>query len=119
MHNRIKEGVLQNMSNKKLKEAELASMLKSSIQLKSQDSVEAPWLNLSDEDMEWWQDAKLGFFFHWGLYSILGRGEWSMFNEKIPADEYAKLADQFNPQKWNPEQWASLAKEAGMQYSVM
>ena len=42
-----------------------------------------------------------------------------MFNEEIPSDEYAKLADQFNPQKWNPEQWASLAQEAGMRYSVM
>ncbi|WP_435167652.1 alpha-L-fucosidase [Paenibacillus glycanilyticus] len=107
------------MSIKQLKDAELASMLKSSIQLKSLDGVEAPWLNLSDEDMQWWKDAKLGLFFHWGLYSIPGRGEWAMFNESIPADEYAKLADQFNPQQWNPERMASLAKEAGMQYSVM
>ncbi|WP_199619376.1 alpha-L-fucosidase [Paenibacillus alkalitolerans] len=107
------------MSIKKLQDAELASMLKSSIRLKSRDGVEAPWLNLNDEDMEWWRDAKLGFFVHWGLYSILGRGEWAMFNEKIPADEYAKLAGRFNPQKWNPEQWASLAQEAGMRYSVM
>jgi alpha-L-fucosidase len=107
------------MSIKNLQDAELASMLKSSIQLKSRDGVEAPWLNLSDEDMEWWRDAKLGFFFHWGLYSILGRGEWVMFNEKIPSDEYAKLAGDFNPQRWNPEQWASLAQEAGMRYSVM
>ncbi|WP_312029618.1 alpha-L-fucosidase [Paenibacillus sedimenti] len=107
------------MSIKKMKDAELASMLKSSIRLKGSDGVEAPWLCLSDEEMEWWRDAKLGFFFHWGLYSILGRGEWAMFNEKIPADEYAKLAGQFNPQKWDPEQWASLAQEAGMRYSVM
>ncbi|MNJ61157.1 Alpha-L-fucosidase [compost metagenome] len=69
--------------------------------------------------MQWWRDAKFGLFIHWGLYSILGRGEWAMFNENIPADEYALLAGQFNPQKWNPEQWASLAQEAGMQYSVM
>nr|WP_273387024.1 alpha-L-fucosidase [Cohnella zeiphila] len=94
-------------------------MLKSSIQLKSLDGVEAPWLNLSDEDMQWWRDAKLGLFFHWGLYSIPGRGEWVMFNENIPVDEYAKLADQFNPHQWNPEQMANLAKEAGMRYSVM
>ncbi|MBD2871051.1 alpha-L-fucosidase [Paenibacillus arenilitoris] len=107
------------MSIKKLQDAELASMLKSSIVLKSKDGIEAPWLNLSDEDMQWWRDAKLGLFFHWGLYSILGRGEWAMFNEKIPVDEYAKLADDFNPHDWNPKQWASLAKEAGMQYSVM
>ncbi|MGM0879937.1 MAG: alpha-L-fucosidase [Bacillota bacterium] len=107
------------MSIKRLQDAELASMLKSSVRLKSRDGVEAPWLNLSDEDMEWWRDAKLGLFVHWGLYSMLGRGEWAMFNDKISAEEYAKLADQFNPQKWNPEQWASLAKEAGMRYSVM
>jgi alpha-L-fucosidase len=107
------------MAIKKLNNAELASMLKSSIHLKSNDGVEAEWLNLKDEDMEWWRDAKLGFFFHWGLYSLLGRGEWAMFNEKIPAEEYAKLADQFNPLQFNAEEWANLAKEAGMQYSVM
>ncbi|MDQ0900989.1 MULTISPECIES: alpha-L-fucosidase [unclassified Paenibacillus] len=107
------------MSIKKLNDAELASMLKSSIRLKSQDGIEAPGLNLSDEDMKWWRDAKLGFFCHWGLYSILGRGEWAMFNEKIPVEEYAKLADQFQPQKFNAEEWASLAQEAGMRYSVM
>lgn len=94
-------------------------MLKSSIQLKSRDGIDANELNLNDEDMEWWRDAKLGFFVHWGLYSILGRGEWAMYNEKIPADEYAKLAEQFNPQKWDPEKWASLAQGAGMRYSVM
>ena len=47
--------------------------------------------------MAWWRDAKFGMFIHWGLYSILGRGEWVMHNEKIPAEEYAKLADEFKP----------------------
>lgn len=107
------------MTDKILQNEELASMLKSSIQLKSLHGVEAPFLKLSDEEKEWWRDAKLGFFFHWGLYSILGRGEWAMFNEKIPAEEYAKLAESFDPQHWDPRQWASLAREAGMAYSVM
>lgn len=107
------------MVMKELSGAELASMVKSSIQLKSLDGVKAPELKLSEEDMQWWRDAKLGLFFHWGLYSILGRGEWAMFNEKIPADEYAKLAERFNPLHWNPERMAQLAGEAGMRYSVM
>lgn len=107
------------MVMKELSGAELTSMLKSSIQLKSLDGVKAPGLKLSEEDMQWWRDAKLGLFFHWGLYSILGRGEWAMFNEKIPADEYAKLAEGFNPLHWNPERMAQLAREAGMRYSVM
>ena len=42
------------MSIKKMKDAELASMLKSSIRLKGSDGVEAPWLNLNDDDMELW-----------------------------------------------------------------
>jgi alpha-L-fucosidase len=107
------------MSTNEMKGAELASMLKSKMQLTKTNSVEAPWLNLSEEDMEWWRDAKLGFFFHWGLYSLLGRGEWAMFNEKISVEEYAKLADQFQPAQFNAAEWAELAKDAGMQYAVM
>ena len=39
----------------------------------------------------WFQDAKLGLFVHWGVYSLLGKGEWVMENDKIPIREYAKL----------------------------
>lgn len=107
------------MSINEMKGAELASMLKSKMQLTKTKSVEAPWLNLSDEDMDWWRDAKLGFFFHWGLYSLLGRGEWAMFNEKISVEEYAKLADRFRPDQFDAAEWAELAADAGMRYSVM
>ena len=41
--------------------------------------------------MKWWRDAKLGLFIHYGLYSVLGRGEWAKFNEKILDEEYEKL----------------------------
>ena len=99
--------------------AELASMLKSSIRFKSSDGVKAPFLRLSDEQIQWWQDLKFGLFIHWGLYSMHGRGEWLMFNEKIPAEEYAKLAEQFNPQKFDAAEWARIAQDAGMKYSVM
>jgi alpha-L-fucosidase len=107
------------MAERNLADAELASMLKSTIQLKSGDGVKAPWLNLSDEDMEWWRDAKLGFFVHWGIYSMLGRGEWAMHNDKIQVEEFAELANKFQPKKFNAEEWAKLAADAGMKYSVM
>ena len=47
--------------------------------------------------MKWWHEAKFGMFIHWGLYSTLGRHEWVMENEGIPAKEYEPLADKFKP----------------------
>src|SRR5690349_14485655 len=47
--------------------------------------------------MAWWKKAKFGMFIHWGLYSTLGRHEWVMEMEGIPAQEYEKLAKQFKP----------------------
>jgi alpha-L-fucosidase len=67
----------------------------------------------------WWRDAKFGLFMHWGVYSILGRGEWVQWSEQIPVDEYARLAGQFNPDKFDPGAWAALAKAAGMKYTVL
>ncbi len=65
---------------------------------------------------EWFQDAKFGMFIHWGVYSVLGRGEWVMFKEKIPLSEYEKLPAQFNPTHYDPAAWVSLVKRAGMKY---
>jgi alpha-L-fucosidase len=67
----------------------------------------------------WWRDAKFGLFMHWGVYSIPGRGEWVQWNEQIPVDEYAKLAGQFHPDKFDPDAWAAIAKAAGMKYTVL
>ena len=102
-----------------LKGAELASMLKSSIRFKSSDGVRSPGLRLRDDQIQWWQDLKLGLFIHWGLYSLPGRGEWVMFNEGIPSGKYASLAEQFQPRRFDAVEWARLAKDAGMRYAVM
>jgi alpha-L-fucosidase len=67
----------------------------------------------------WWRDAKFGLFMHWGVYSIPGRGEWVQWNEQIPVNEYAKLAEQFHPDKFDPDAWAAVAKSAGMKYTVL
>jgi alpha-L-fucosidase len=62
------------------------------------------------------QDMKFGLFIHWGIYSILGDGEWVMHNEKIPYDSYKRLAGFFNPQEFNAKEWVAFAKKAGMKY---
>lgn len=99
--------------------AELKSMLKSSINLKSLGGVKCPELKLAPEDLQWWRDAKVGMFVHWGLYSILGRGEWARFNEQIPKEEYEALADEFIPQDFSMTEWTELAKDFGAKYMVM
>lgn len=65
---------------------------------------------------QWFQDARFGMFIHWGVYSVLGRGEWVMNNEKIPVAEYEKIPPQFNPVQYDPAAWVALAKSAGMHY---
>ncbi|HLO57973.1 MAG TPA: alpha-L-fucosidase, partial [Bacteroidales bacterium] len=101
-----------------LKGDELKSMEKYD-GIKGVNGIVAPELRLSNEQMKWWQDAKFGMFIHWGLYAIEGKGEWAMFNNKIPAEEYAKLAAQFNPQHFDADGWAKTAKDAGMKYMVL
>jgi alpha-L-fucosidase len=72
-----------------------------------------------DTRIEWWRAARFGMFIHWGLYALPGRGEWVQWDEQIPVNEYAKLANQFNPTNFSPDAWAELAKAAGMKYMVL
>ncbi len=65
---------------------------------------------------EWFQDAKFGLFIHWGVYSILGDGEWVMNNQRIDKTTYQKLPAFFNPIDFNPKEWVAMAKAAGMKY---
>ena len=65
---------------------------------------------------EWFENARFGMFIHWGVYSVLGDGEWVMNNRKMTVAQYEKLAPQFNPTEYNPAEWVALAKAAGMKY---
>ena len=65
---------------------------------------------------EWFQAARFGMFIHWGVYSVPGRGEWVMENEKIPIKDYEKFAPQFNPVAYDAEAIVRLAQRAGMKY---
>src|SRR5262249_47427986 len=79
-----------------------------------------------EQRIGWWRDARFGMFIHWGLYAIPagewkgqqipGIGEWIMNRAKIPVAEYELLAKQFNPVKFNADEIARIAKDAGMKY---
>jgi len=69
------------------------------------------------ERTEWFRDARFGMFIHWGIYAIPARGEWVRYVERIPAKGYEKLAQKFNPKKYNPEEWAKLFKYAGADFA--
>ncbi|MBN2269721.1 MAG: alpha-L-fucosidase [Sedimentisphaerales bacterium] len=82
-----------------------------------------------DERMHWWREARFGMFIHWGLYAVPagewngkrigGIGEWIMNSAQIPVVEYEKLAGQFNPVKFDADEWVRIAKNAGMKYIVI
>jgi alpha-L-fucosidase len=62
------------------------------------------------------QDNKFGIFLHWGLYSMLGTGEWTMQNDNLYYKEYATLASAFYPSLFNAQEWVKAFKEAGAKY---
>ena len=70
------------------------------------------------ERMQWWSEARFGMFIHWGLYALPARHEWVMSNEQISKKDYKKYVEFFNPDLYDPSEWASLAKKAGMKYVV-
>ena len=81
----------------------------------------------TDTRLDWWRNAKFGMFIHWGLYAVpageykgsTNFGEWIMQEAQIPKEEYEKFAPQFNPQKFNADEWVQMAKNAGMKYIVI
>ena len=68
------------------------------------------------EARQWFAEAKFGLFIHWGVYSVLGDGEWVMQVQNISIDAYERLPGFFNPVEFNAEEWVKMAKDAGMKY---
>ncbi len=72
------------------------------------------------EKMQWFADAKLGIFIHWGIYSVNGIDEsWSFHNKLISYEDYMKQLKGFTASKYDPQSWADLIKEAGAGYAVI
>jgi alpha-L-fucosidase len=84
--------------------------------------------------MKWWDDGRLGMFLHWGVYSTFGgeyngrdygkemgnaSAEWIYLKSGMPREDYEKAALSWNPYKYRPEEWARMARDAGMKYMVL
>jgi alpha-L-fucosidase len=71
------------------------------------------------ERMAWWTHDRFGMFIHWGLYSMASRHEWVKKYERMTDEEYQKYFELFDPDMFNPREWAKMAKAAGMKYAVI
>jgi alpha-L-fucosidase len=77
--------------------------------------------------LQWWTEARFGMFIHWGLYAQDGcfwkgqdgKTEHMMRHLKIPLAEYAKIAGEFNPTRFDAAAWVRIARNAGMKYLVI
>ena len=77
--------------------------------------------------LDWWRDARLGMFIHWGLYSVpagawqgaTGHAEWIRTTAHIPREQYEEFLGRFDPVDFDAEEWVLTAKRAGMKYIVI
>jgi alpha-L-fucosidase len=69
---------------------------------------------------QWFPDAKLGIFIHYGIYAVKGIDEsWSFFNGKVTYDEYMEQLSEFTASNYDPEAWAELFERVGAKYAVL
>ncbi|MFZ4396383.1 MAG: alpha-L-fucosidase [Kiritimatiellia bacterium] len=92
----------------------------------------APWVRTTHPAAQWFPNAGLGLFLHWGLSSVWAGGDlsWGMIAEttwdqeeqgknKLTPNEYFRLADRFKPSRYDPDRWLSAAAAAGFKYAVL
>jgi alpha-L-fucosidase len=82
----------------------------------SADDRSAPGSAANAAAKRWFEDAKFGLFVHWGVYSLIGKGEWVMNNDKLPISEYEKVPRLFKPMRFDAEEWVKLVRAGGMKY---
>lgn len=70
--------------------------------------------------MEWFKDAKLGIFIHWGIYAVNGVSEsWSFFNNYLNHDAYMQQLQGFTASKYDPKEWVDMIEMSGAKYAVI
>jgi alpha-L-fucosidase len=70
-------------------------------------------------DTSWFVHDRFGLFIHWGLYALAARHEWVKSQERMDDEAYQKYFDHFDPDLFDPREWARAAREAGMRYLVI
>src|SRR6476659_5812582 len=70
-------------------------------------------------DSSWFVQARFGLFVHFGLYALAARHEWVKHREELSDEAYQKYFDHFDPDLYDPREWARAAREAGMCYVVL
>jgi alpha-L-fucosidase len=74
----------------------------------------------SNDKMLWFEEAKLGIFIHWGIYSVNGISEsWSFYNGYISHYDYMKQLKGFTANNFDPKKWSNLIEESGAKYTVI
>ena len=69
---------------------------------------------------DWFRNAKLGIFIHYGIYAVGDVSEsWSFHNGNISYEDYMKQCEGFTASKFDAKKWAELFQKAGAQYVVM
>lgn len=68
---------------------------------------------------DWFVHDRFGLFIHWGLYALPARHEWVKNREQIPDSVYQRYFEHFDPDLYDPKEWARAAKNAGMKYFVV
>jgi alpha-L-fucosidase len=72
-----------------------------------------------EDRMAWWTQDRFGMFIHWGLYAMPARHEWVKRYERMTNEDYEPYFEMFDPDLYNPQEWAKMAKVAGMKYAVI
>ena len=97
----------------------LTAALGAGVQAQAAETNQPAWLRPDPAAMKRWQDMRFGMFIHWGPVSLTGQEiGWSR-GAQTPIEKYDSLYKEFNPVKFNADEWAGLAKAAGMKYVVL
>lgn len=81
--------------------------------------IPLPSLSLPQEKKAWFEHDRFGMFVHWGLYALPARHEWVKNREEISDADYQRYFDHFDPDLYDPADWAKRARAAGMKYVVL
>jgi alpha-L-fucosidase len=83
------------------------------------EDTSAARLQATKKGVDAFISARFGLSVHWGLYALIGRGEWVLHTEGIPHETYKSLASRFNPTRFDAREWADLCLESGQKFLLL